>query len=367
MTENGESTDKSDPNGSTYLSFSESFSDLYTTASAGSNSPEDFSDMSKLEQFEKNLPETVTFLVSPKGSKVYIVGTGHFSIESQNDVSKVIQIVRPHAVVVELCKSRANIMEMDEETLLNDAKSFSLEKVVEVFKQAGAVQGFVYALLLKLSSGLAKTYGIAPGGEFRRALKEIKQLNNCTVYYGDRPLIITIKRALARLNLWQSICLFCSLAVTKTDDITLEDIEKFKNKDILEELTETLVACYPELSDVLIKERDIYLTNAIQTVASKQFFESNGVLARPRIVAIVGIGHCKGIQEYWGKVDKKDVAPLAIIPKPTRSVRIASAVVKIGVTMLLVYGCCRVLQIKRVQTGLRPLYSIFITKIKFSN
>lgn len=37
MTENGESTDKSDPNGSTYLSFSESFSDLYTTASAGSN------------------------------------------------------------------------------------------------------------------------------------------------------------------------------------------------------------------------------------------------------------------------------------------------------------------------------------------
>lgn len=42
-----------------------------------------------------------------------------------------------------------------------------------MFKQAGAVQGFVYALLLKLSSGLAKTYGIAPGGEFRRALKEV--------------------------------------------------------------------------------------------------------------------------------------------------------------------------------------------------
>lgn len=42
---------------------------------------------------DNNLPETVTLLRTPDGSKCYLVGTAHFSIESQNDVSKVSQIL----------------------------------------------------------------------------------------------------------------------------------------------------------------------------------------------------------------------------------------------------------------------------------
>lgn len=40
-----------------------------------------------LEEFERNLPSTVTMLDTPFGSKVYLVGTAHFSEESQDDVS----------------------------------------------------------------------------------------------------------------------------------------------------------------------------------------------------------------------------------------------------------------------------------------
>lgn len=40
-----------------------------------------------LEEFEKNLPPTVTVLDTPFGSKVYLVGTAHFSEDSQDDVS----------------------------------------------------------------------------------------------------------------------------------------------------------------------------------------------------------------------------------------------------------------------------------------
>lgn len=42
-----------------------------------------------LDEFDKNLPHTVTLLRTPSGARVYLVGTGHFSVESQNDVSKV--------------------------------------------------------------------------------------------------------------------------------------------------------------------------------------------------------------------------------------------------------------------------------------
>lgn len=45
------------------------------------------------EQYEsiidKKLPETMTLLTTPDGGKLYLVGTAHFSVESQNDVSKV--------------------------------------------------------------------------------------------------------------------------------------------------------------------------------------------------------------------------------------------------------------------------------------
>lgn len=35
------------------------------------------------------LPETVTKLVTPAGCTVYLIGTAHFSKESQEDVAKV--------------------------------------------------------------------------------------------------------------------------------------------------------------------------------------------------------------------------------------------------------------------------------------
>lgn len=42
------------------------------------------------DYFDNNLPETVTLLKNPNtGAKVYLVGTAHFSKESQDDVSLV--------------------------------------------------------------------------------------------------------------------------------------------------------------------------------------------------------------------------------------------------------------------------------------
>lgn len=42
---------------------------------------------------DEKLPETVTLLTTLDGGKLYLVGTAHFSVESQNDVSKVINYI----------------------------------------------------------------------------------------------------------------------------------------------------------------------------------------------------------------------------------------------------------------------------------
>lgn len=55
-----------------------------------------------IEEFNENLPETVTLLRMPNKCNVYLVGTAHFSEKSQEDVANVIRNVRPKTVVVEV-------------------------------------------------------------------------------------------------------------------------------------------------------------------------------------------------------------------------------------------------------------------------
>jgi len=81
-----------------------------------------------MEEFDNNLPETVCLIRGERGAKVYVVGTAHFSKESQADVAKVIQAVKPHCVVVELCSSRTDIILCDEETVLAAAKDLNFRK-----------------------------------------------------------------------------------------------------------------------------------------------------------------------------------------------------------------------------------------------
>lgn len=59
----------------------------------GCNVSDAASDLSRIKEYDptidEKLPETVTLLTAPNGGKLYLVGTAHFSVESQNDVSKV--------------------------------------------------------------------------------------------------------------------------------------------------------------------------------------------------------------------------------------------------------------------------------------
>ncbi|XP_074661798.1 uncharacterized protein LOC141914472 [Tubulanus polymorphus] len=82
-----------------------------------------------------NLPDTVTTLETADGSKVYIVGTAHFSEESQADVAQTIQECKPDIVMVELCPGRVSILSLDEKTLLEEAKTISIEKLRTAIKQ----------------------------------------------------------------------------------------------------------------------------------------------------------------------------------------------------------------------------------------
>lgn len=206
-----------------------------TTIDIESTEENDFKDIKiydSIEEFNRNLPDTVTLLKMANNVNVYLIGTAHFSVESQKDVAFVIRNVQPKSVVVELCESRVHILKFDEKRLLAEAKDINMNKIRSVIRTNGVFNGMFFLLLLNMSAKLTKELGVAPGGEFRTAMKEATKIDGCRVNLGDRPINITLQRGIKSLSLWQTIKLVWKL-MSFDENITKAEVEQCKQKDLL--------------------------------------------------------------------------------------------------------------------------------------
>ncbi|XP_078678473.1 traB domain-containing protein-like isoform X2 [Branchiostoma floridae x Branchiostoma belcheri] len=285
-----------------------------------------------------SLPETVTTLDTEDGGKVYVIGTAHFSEESQQDVIKTIETVQPDVVLVELCKSRVNILQLDEKTLLEEAKNINMGKVKAAIKQSGLVTGLMQILLLHMSAHITEQLGMAPGGEFRTAFRQAQQVPSCKVHLGDRPIQITLQRAIAALSVWQKIRLAWYMIMSK-EPISKEEVEKCKQRDLLEEMLAEMTGEFPALSRVFVTERDQYLAYSLRLAARPvPSHDAQGVVPAV-VVGVVGMGHVPGIVENWSKI--VDIQRLLSVPQTSRTQVILRWTVKLGLLGLLGYGCWR--------------------------
>lgn len=272
---------------------------------------------------DTELPENVTKIETEHGSKIYLVGTAHFSEASKEDVAKTIQIVCPDVVMIELCRGRLSIIKYDEETLLREAKDLSVAKLRMAVKESGVVGGVMQLLLLSMSAHLTKQLGMAPGGEFRTAVQEANKVPGCQVMLGDRPVQITLSRAMAVLTFFQKLRMGWSLLTTR-DPISKEDIEKFKEKDMLAQILAEMTGDFPLLSKVFVGERDLYMAEALRKAAKPvPVYDENGETCAYEpsvVVGVVGLGHVSGIKENYGT--QVDVEELMKVPKPSKSTKV---------------------------------------------
>lgn len=285
------------------------------------------------------------FRKSLADAKVYLIGTAHFSPDSQQDVLKTIANTQPDMVMVELCPSRISILSMDEDTLLEEAKNLNFDKVINTVKQSGAVQGILHILLLSMSAHMTKTLGMAPGGEFRAAHKGAMNVKMCKLILGDRPIHVTVQRALSSLNFFQKLRLFYHIVLSHKTTITQEEVERCKKSDMLEELLKQMAGEFPLLSKIFVEERDLYMTNALHTLLKKSTFDKRVAWSKTdvawqpiSVVAVVGMGHVPGIISNWNK--RIDVGDLLIIPQPTHTekfIRLTLKAMIIGVVGYVFY------------------------------
>ncbi|XP_018333937.1 traB domain-containing protein [Agrilus planipennis] len=304
-----------------------------------------------LEDFDNNLPETVTLLKHPStGVKVYLVGTAHFSKESQEDVIKVIRNVQPHIVMLELCKARTSILSFDEETILEESKNIDMQRILSTIRSNGVYNGIMYLLLLNMNSHLTREIGMAPGGEFRAAFKEAVKLQNCGVHLGDRPIQITLQRALAKLSWFQTIKLAWHLLTTK-GPISKEEIERTKKRDMLEQLLAEMSGQYPALGEVFVDERDVYLTHSLQMAATLKLQPKThleNVMEPLRVVGVVGLGHVMGITKLWNIDQRPYVDAILTVPPPSTSWKILKITVRVSVLTLGCYLLYRFVPVPQV-------------------
>ncbi|PZC79016.1 traB domain-containing protein-like isoform X1 [Helicoverpa armigera] len=255
------------------------------------------------------LPKSATLIQHDGDSTVVLLGTVHFSKQSVEDVSEIVKVLNPNAILIELCRQRVSLLELDDKKFLEDAKNFDAQKLKEAVKGQNFVSGMLHAMLLKTYADIAKELGVAPGGEFRRAYHEMKKIPGCKLFLGDRPIQITIARAFQSLSVYELGQVLYHLTTTNPKPLDKEQLERYKDRDFVqaqfEEITKDVPA-FKKIFHVFVDERDKCLAYSLQECVRS--------VEKPRVLAVVGMGHVDGIVKYYGKMRQEDIVPLLFIP-----------------------------------------------------
>ena len=225
-------------------------------------------------------------------------------------LKKAVKAIQPDTLMVELCSQRAGLLFPPEKTETEGSEGWA--GALEVLKRRQGLSGVFQLLLTQMYKKIAGDLNVRPGAEFQAALEAVrKEGRPCRLVLGDREVSLTIQRAWALLPLWEKLRVCFHLSLLPFYSIKKEDVEKMKENDVLSALVKEFCETFPSLSRVLLFERDVYL--------AKSLFQSPG----KRVLAVVGLGHAKGMKEAiekWkeGKDDPNEACKEFKYVPPTR-------------------------------------------------
>lgn len=252
-----------------------------------------------------------------EGREVVLVGTAHVSMESALLVEKVIREEAPDTVCVELCRSRYQSLKQPDQ--------WQETNLLQVVKEKKALVLLSNLLLASFQRRIAQKLGVRPGEEMLRAIQTAGDLG-AEVWLADRDIRTTLARTWRNLGVWSRIKLIFNLLMSMLEarEISEEDVEKLKERDMLESVLAELGRSLPEVKKVLIDERDRYLAFKIRSAPGK------------KIVGVVGAGHVPGILESWEKT--VDVEDLEYLPPKGRAATVFKWGIPVAIVALVVAG-----------------------------
>jgi hypothetical protein len=223
--------------------------------------------------FLQPLAEQGTLLAMRDGGcDIFLLGTCHVSPESAGDARRVIEALRPEAVVVELCAKRLPLMLRPSGAAAGLAPAAA--PLWPQLAAALAVRGppLLQTLLQALYSSLEGKLGVTAGAEFqavRAALEAVRPHKRVQLVLGDVPIDKTLRAIWSSLSPLRRVRLVGALlrAVLWPDGIDAALIEELKRDDVLAALIGELRHEFPELLMPLIHGRNAHLARSIRFAA----------------------------------------------------------------------------------------------------
>ncbi len=251
------------------------------------------------------------------GKDIILLGTAHVSKESVRQVKEVIEAEKPDTVCVELCESRYMSIRQKDKWQNTD--------IVKVIKDKKAFLLLSNLLLVSFQKRIAQKFDIVPGEEMIKAI-ETAEAVGANIHLADRDIRVTLSKTWRIMRLWDKIKLMFQLilSIGEIDDIDEEDIEKMKQEDVLQTLLSDVGKSLPVIKDILIDERDQYLTHKIRTAPGD------------KIVAVIGAGHVPGIRSCWNT--EIDLKALEQVPPKTKTSNILKWMIPLLILALFVLG-----------------------------
>ncbi len=205
-----------------------------------------------------------------KKPKIRIIGTSHISPQSIRQIEHTIRKESPDCIAVELDAGRLHGLLRKEPV---SWKSIS---------QVGVRNFAVAKIFSVIQRHLGKKTGVMPGEEMLTAVKMAQEVRADLVLI-DQDIRTTLER-IRKIPFSEKLKLFLSF-FRKTEFDEKIDLRKVPIERVVGKVLDELRKTAPTLHSVLVKERDEYMAKMLFQLSQKY----------DRIIAVVGVGHKKGI------------------------------------------------------------------------
>ncbi|MCM3740157.1 TraB/GumN family protein [Oceanobacillus luteolus] len=210
------------------------------------------------------------------GKEIILIGTAHVSKQSAEQVKEVIEQERPDSVCIELDEQRYQS--------ITDGNKWQEMDIFKVIKQKKASLLLMNLAISSFQKRMAKQFGINAGQEMIQGIESAKDVG-AELVLADRNIQITFARIWGNIGLKGKAMLLTQVVygIFSKETITEEELEKMKQKDMINAMLQEITESFPRLKKPLIDERDQYLAQKIKDAPGE------------KIVAILGAAHVPGI------------------------------------------------------------------------
>lgn len=252
------------------------------------------------------------------GRELYLIGTAHVSKESVDVVEKIINEVAPDTVCVELDEKRHK--SLLKKNIFEDLDIIKIIRTKQLFYFIGQF------IMSSFQKKIAEKTGSMPGMEFKKAVLMADE-SNAKLVLSDRDIGVTLKRAWRLTRFLDKVKFLGGILAGDDKELESLNIEDMKKQDAVENLIKSFGDELPRTKEVLIDERDIYLTASIQRNLGQ------------KTVAVVGAGHVPGmLVRFTEFIPDSKVDEINFVPPSSIASKIIPWIIPLVILAVFTYG-----------------------------